>query len=287
MELKKLTKEMLKFRLGHDPDIDPDLFVAHLDDVIRFNPDGCFALLDGDDVIGMITSTVYQQVGWLGWLFVLQEYRQRGLGAQLMEKGIEHIRSRGVKTILLEADIKAIPLYERLGFVEQFTTQHFTLTRGDFKCGHRDAAQVASVARDDLKVIAEFDRGFFHEDRLALFEIVASNPTFRGFAATVDGKLAGYIFVIEATENQQVSPLIVDLSQEHAEEIAGILIREAFKACPKTLYFRCPLTSDTSAALLTELGARRVDSYTVRMYLGESYKAERSGVLSLGCPGKG
>ncbi|UCE24128.1 MAG: GNAT family N-acetyltransferase, partial [Candidatus Zixiibacteriota bacterium] len=221
METKKLTAEMLQFRLGHDPDIDPDWFVAHLNDVIRFNPDGCFALVDGDDVTGMITSTVYQQVGWLGWLFVLEEYRQRGLGAQLMEKGIEHIRSRDIKTVLLEADLKAIPLYERLGFVEHFNTQHFTLTRGDFKCGHRIAAQVASIARDDLNAIADFDRGFFHEDRLGLFETVVSNPTFRGFAATKGGKMAGYIFVTEATENQQVSPLIVDLSHEHAEEVAG------------------------------------------------------------------
>ena len=113
MEIRNLTSEMLQFRLGQDPDIDPDWFVAHLNDVIRFNPDGCFGLLDGDDVIGMITSTVYQQVGWLGWLFVLEKYRQGGLGARLMEKGIEHIQSRGVSTVLLEADVKAISISVR------------------------------------------------------------------------------------------------------------------------------------------------------------------------------
>ena len=83
MEFRKLTSGMLEFRLGHDPDIDPDWFVAHLTDIISYDPDGCFALCDGDKVVGMITSTTYQEVAWLGWLFVLEDYRKGGLGAKL------------------------------------------------------------------------------------------------------------------------------------------------------------------------------------------------------------
>lgn len=287
MDIRQLKTDMLEFRLGREPDIDPDWFVAHIDDISRFNPEGCFALCNGEQVVGMITSTVYQSIGWLGWLFVLEEYRNRGLGEKLMRRGIEHIQSRGIKTILLEADTKAISLYRRLGFVEQFSTQHYLLNRKDFVCGKRTAVAVNPVEAADLETVAAFDRQFFHQDRQRLFEIVIRNPGFRGFVARVEGRIAGYMFVTETTENQQVSPLVVDPSPELSEQIAGALFREALKACPRPLYFRCPQIADGYSDVLTNLGAARVNYHTVRMYLGEDYNKERKGMLSLGCPGKG
>ncbi|UCG60902.1 MAG: GNAT family N-acetyltransferase [Candidatus Zixiibacteriota bacterium] len=287
MEIKNLTREMLEFRLGNDPEIDTEWFVAHLDDVIRNDPDGCFALCDDNRVIGMITSTVYQEIGWLGWLFVLEQHRLSGLGEQLMRQGIDYIRSRGVKTTLLEADLKATSLYERLGFERQFKTQHFILSRGELKAGRRVLAEIRPVTDGDLEQVVLFDREYFHQDRLNMFRTVFANPGFRGWVGRVEGKTSGYMFVTEATENQQVSPLVIDPSPELAEEVAGGLIREAFKACPKPLYFRCPMVADDRADTLRELGATEVNYYTMRMFLGESYKTERKGVLSLGCPGKG
>lgn len=287
MEFKNLTSEMLEFRLGHDADIDPDWFVAHLTDIISYDPHGCFAVCDGDKVVGMITSTVYQEVAWLGWLFVLEDYRNRGLGAALMNAGINHVRARGAKSIIIEADLKAVSLYHRLGFIEQFKTQHFLLTRGNFKAGHRTMAEIKPVTESDLELLAKFDRGYFHQDRLSLFRTVIANPNFRGWVARVKGQIAGYMFTTEAAENQQVSPLVADVSGKEAEEIVGGLIREAFKACFKPLYFRCPMRTKRSADVLRELGAQEVDYHTLRMYLGEGYRFEGEGILSLGCPGKG
>jgi len=287
MQIKQLTAEMLKFRLGEDPDIDPGWFVAHVDDIIRFNPDGCFALCDGEKVVGMITSTAYQTIGWLGWLFVLEEHRGQGLGEKLMQQGIDHLHSRGIKTVLLEADTKAMSLYHRLGFKEQFSTQHYVLTRGGLKAGHRALATIMPVGDDDLEHLARFDEEYFGQNRLDLFRLVVSNPNFRGFVARLKGDIAGYLFATEATENQQVSPLVADPSSDRSEEIAGALFREALKACPKPLHFRCPLVEDGYSEVLTNLGAGRVSYHTVRMYLGEDYRPERKGILSLGCPGKG
>lgn len=287
MEFKPLTPGLLEFRLGHDPDIDPDWFVPHLTDIINYDPKGCFAVYSGDKVVGMITSTIYQELAWLGWLFVLEDYRNRGLGAALMNAAINHVRSRGAKSIIIEADIKAVSLYRRLGFIEQFQTQHFLLTRGNMKAGHRTLADVSPVTGEDLERLAKFDRNFFHQDRLDLFKTVAANRYFRGWKARVKGNIAGYMLTTEATENQQVSPLVVDGAGEIAEEIVGALFREAFKACFKPLYFRCPMRSERSADVLRELGAREVDYHTLRMYLGDEYQPEREGILSLGCPGKG
>ena len=146
---------------------------------------------EGDEVIGMITSTMYQKIGWLGWLYVLEGYRQRGFGEQLMTHAMEHLKSQGAKSIVLEADLKAIGLYKRLGFIEQFRTQHYTLARADFTCGNRRAAQIQPIELNDLPVLADFDRRFFHEQRLSLFRIVFENPNFRGFAASQNEEIVG------------------------------------------------------------------------------------------------
>lgn len=278
---------MLAFRLGVDPEIDPDWFVPHLDDIIRFNPEGCFALCDGDDVVGMITSSVYQNLAFLGWLFVLEEYRYRGLGASLMDKAIEHVRSRSVPTILLEADIKAISLYRRLGFEEQFHTEHYRLSPDDISDFKRISVDVTTVTAGDLEQLSAFDRAFFNEDRSRLLEIVLRNVNFRGYVARSGREIIGYLFTTEAPENQQVSPMIVNLSHPRAADTIQALIKTAFEACPKPLYFRCPLLTDRYADTLTGLGAEPVGYHTVRMFLGAPYQTEQKGVLSLGCPGKG
>ncbi len=287
MEIRKLTTEMLNFRLGADPEIDPDWFVAHLNDIIRYDPDGCFALCDGEAVVGMITSTTYQNIAWLGWLFVLEKYRLRGLGEKLMRTAMEHAQSRGVATILLEADVKAVTLYRRLGFIEQFHTRHFTLTRGEFECGTSEGVDVTPVGLADLIALSGFDRRFFHEDRQRLFEIVSANPNFRGLVVKCGEQIIGYMFVTEAAENQQVSPLIVDLSHDLWHQAVRVLVRDALKACPKPLYFRLPMLTERYGDILEGLGAKPVYYHTVRMFLGSPYKTEQEGVLSLGCPGKG
>jgi GNAT superfamily N-acetyltransferase len=287
MEIRKLTTEMLSFRLGADPEIDSDWFVAHLSDIIRCDPDGCFALCDGESVVGMITSTTYTNIAWLGWLFVLEKYRFRGYGEKLMRTAIEHVRLRGASTVLLEADVRAMTLYKRLGFIEQFHTRHYTLSRREFECGSSEGVDVTSIGLSDLNAIGEFDRRFFNEDRQRLFEVVSANPNFRGFLAKVGSETVGFMFLTEATVNQQVSPLIVDLSHSLSHAAERILVREALKTCGKPLYFRLPMLTERYDDQLERLGAKPVYYHTVRMYLGSPYKAEREGVLSLGCPGKG
>lgn len=287
MEIKRLTPEMLRFRLGNDPDIDPDWFVAHLEDIIRYEPDGCFAVCDGDKVVGMLASTTYQKIGWLSWLFVLEQYRMKGLGEQLMRRGIEYLWSRGMKTILLEADPKPVSMYKRLGFQGQFHTQHYTLGRAQLKAGHRTLAAITVSTIDDMPQLATFDEEYFGQNRLGIFQEVFGNPNFRGLVARVKDEVAGYLFLTQSTQYQQVCPLVVDPSREMAEEVAGGLIREAFKVNPKPLYFRCPLVADDYADVLRELGAVEGKYNTLRMYLGDDYPPERKGIFSLGCPGKG
>jgi len=286
MELRQFTSEMFDFRLAEENLFEPDWFIPHLGDIISYHPDGCFALHDPHP-IGMITSTPYRNVGWLGWLYVSKDHRLCGLGEKLMQAGIDHLKGLGIGTIIIEAVVEAVTLYERIGFREQFHTEHYQLDYDRFTSDIYEQITVHRMSKDRLHELVVFDRQFFHEDRLKLFEIVAENRNFEGYMAETDGRIGGFLFLTGTSRNRQVSPMVVDPQENRGTAIASALFRAAFDVSDKPLYFRCPLVDMERSRILVQLGATEVDYHTVRMVLGSDYPLERMGVLSLGCPGKG
>ena len=287
MELRLLTSEMFSFRLAEENLFDPDWFIPHLDDIIRYHPDGCFALLHNHHPVGMITSTPYRNVGWLGWLYVSKDHRLCGLGERLMQAGIDHLNGLGIGTIIIEAVVEAVSLYRRIGFREQFHTGHYQLDPDKFTSHPHEQIAVHRMTDERLRELAAFDRRFFHEDRLRFFEIVAENKNFEGYLAETDGRICGFLFLTQTSRNRQVSPMVVDPQENRGTAIASALFRAAFDVSDKPLYFRCPMVDMERSRILVQLGATAVDYHTVRMVLGSEYPLERVGVLSLGCPGKG
>ncbi|KAF0994861.1 GNAT family N-acetyltransferase [Geobacillus sp. TFV-3] len=85
---------------------------------------------DGDHLIGWIligagkdpfTEKIY---GFIYELFVLEEFRGKGIAKQLIKTGIEHLKQDGYSEVRLRvyAGNRAIKLYETLGF------KHKTIT---------------------------------------------------------------------------------------------------------------------------------------------------------------
>jgi len=52
----------------------------------------------------------------IGRMAVLEDWRQRGVGAMLLERLIEKARERGHKEVLLSAQVHALEFYRRHGF---------------------------------------------------------------------------------------------------------------------------------------------------------------------------
>ena len=57
--------------------------------------------------------------GQVGRMAVLKEFRQKGVGSSLMRNMIRYAVIAGMKQLFLNAQIKAIPFYERFGFAAQ------------------------------------------------------------------------------------------------------------------------------------------------------------------------
>ena len=287
MEFQPLTIKHLESRLKKGLEVDPSWFVPHIQDYIKYNPKGCFALVNRNKTLGMVTTTLYDNIGWIGWLYVDDSFRHQGLGERLMRKAIEYINKNKIYSVVIEAVRETATLYQRIGFETQFETHHFKLYPDKIKFNQNNNFQILPISNIPLEKLVDFDLKYFHQNRFDLFKIIKNNPNFSGYVALENEKIIGYIFVTEDSKSLQVSPLIVDLNHPERNQIINFLLSRAFNGQNKPLYFRCPSLQKQYFNFLTSIGAEPTGYFTYRMFLGKEYKIESEGILSLGCPGKG
>jgi predicted N-acetyltransferase YhbS len=87
---------------------------------LDLQPDGCFVAERQGTPVGTTTTCIFGAVAWVAMVLVEQAQRRRGIGAALMRHALEFLDRRGVTTVRLDATPLGQPLYERLGFVQQF-----------------------------------------------------------------------------------------------------------------------------------------------------------------------
>ncbi len=253
------------------------------DDVRRmlfYEPDGCFiASLGGVDV-GMVASTGYGEVGWVGNLIVLPEYRGRGIGAALMEAAIGHLLDAGARSVRLDSVPKAVPLYRRLGFREEYPSLRF---RGP---GRRLPSNgVERVKREDLEGILELDRRFFGAPRERMLKRVLHDFTGLCFVARVDGRVTGYIMAKVGEGVYRIGPWICE--PDEPEIAQGLLRRLMSEAAGQSLWAGVPGINGASVKILRESGFEGMPS-SLRMCYGECKQmGDPIGIFGIGAPDKG
>jgi GNAT superfamily N-acetyltransferase len=80
----------------------------------------------GSRPAGMMNLAIYERMprpgralsrwGYLGNVFVLAEYRNRGIGSRLVSAALSYADQNGFARVVLSPTERSIPLYERAGF---------------------------------------------------------------------------------------------------------------------------------------------------------------------------
>lgn len=123
---------------------------------LEHDPDGCFVALAGDQPVGMVTTTCFGASGWISNLIVEPAHRGRGIGRILMEHGLDRLRDRGTTTVRLDGDPPGIPLYRKLGFVDEYESCRFTLS-GPVTRLTLDESAAEAMSNCDLHELAALD----------------------------------------------------------------------------------------------------------------------------------
>jgi predicted N-acetyltransferase YhbS len=169
--------------------------------------EGCFVAERQGRVVGSVTTCQFGSVGWVAMLLVEKAQRGAGIGRALLMRSLEHLESRGARSVRLDATALGRPLYESLGFRVDF---HLGRYGGIVSpAGNEEDARLGQVA--DLDRIAALDRVVTATDRRVLLDrFLRDNPLECLVAGPVGGPIRGFVLWRPGSSADQVGPCIAE-----------------------------------------------------------------------------
>lgn len=247
---------------------------------LNFPRSGCFVMEDAGTPVGMIIANTYGQDGFIGELIVLPAYRGQQIGRRLMDHAVRYLRSVGTENIFLDGVIKAISLYERVGFRKVCRSLRFTgAPQG------RDEPEVRLMTSDDLPAVYALDRAAFGADRA--FVLARRFETYPQVCYVLEeqGKITGFVMAKPGPEVVAVGPWCILPAAEHPEKLLLAVAQHR-----QTAYLRLGILESNQRAchLANALGFRESEAPSWRMVLGLSDRLGRSErSLAVGSPAMG
>ena len=185
--------------------------------LLALSPQGCFVAEASGRVVGVLTTTTYGGLAFLGAVIVSPELRGKGVGKIMMETALEHLRSTGVRTVRLNAYLNAIPFYERLGFQREYEVVRWT---GSTTTGR--SRGVRPVRLEDLDELARVDATYFGANRRPLLEVLAEEVPSTFLIGEHRGSIRGFLIGNPGGESCEIGPWVV---APESGPIAGDLYR--------------------------------------------------------------
>ncbi len=228
---------------------------------LAHDPNSTFVMQQGDELFGLVTAICYVETAWIGHLIVSPEHRYQGLGAALMVHAIQHVKSKGIDSILLDADPPGIKLYKRLGFSHVTDSLRFA---GQIH-GNRPDERPQPIQPADLVDLTEFDRQHFGDDRQKMLRLLLRYATAAYLIRNEKG-IVGYgmtwsydssvrLGPIVATDETIARSIIASLTHSHddsttftvglpATSVAGVALYESLKMQQTPASFRMILSTN-------------------------------------------
>lgn len=174
---------------------------------LAFEPDGCFvAEVDGKPAGTVSTIRYGDDVGWIGMVLVHPEYRRRGIGTSLLGRAVEYLRSRGTRSIKLDATPMGLKVYVPLGFREEYEVRRYEAIAP--VCPPPPEGKIAALQRADLPAVVAFDRALFGADRDRVLVDLSQRDPACCFVARNGSAIAGYLIARKGHHALQVGPWV-------------------------------------------------------------------------------
>ncbi len=192
--------------------------------LLALSPDGCFAAERARRVVGVLTTTTYDGLAFLGAVIVAPELRGKGVGKEMMEAALAHLKATGVRTVRLNAYLNAIPFYERLGFHREYEVIRW---HGSAKAG--DAVRgIRPIRAEDHSGLARMDARYFGANRQELIARLAEEFPGTFLVAEHRGRLRGFIVGNPSGGACEIGPWVVEPgSGRVSEDLCRALIDSA------------------------------------------------------------
>lgn len=155
---------------------------------ISASPEGCFVVECHGNVIGTSATIAYEgRFSWIGMLIVDELYRGQGIGTALLGRAIQFLDSQKIPTIKLDATPQGKPLYEKLGFISEYSIERWMLS----SAAKEKATENMPVSIED---VLRIDRNLFGANRSGLLRSLAQEAPHLTLVDQQEGEITGYSF---------------------------------------------------------------------------------------------
>jgi len=192
---------------------------------------------------------------------VKPEMQRRGIGRALMQQAISYLRQKGVRTVKLDATPAGKPLYDRLGFQEEYSLHRVVGVGRPLPC---DGIKPYTDEPGILRAMLALDRRAYGVARSAMIrELICGWPELAAVHET-DAVIDGYIVGRRGFRYAHLGPLVA-----LQPEAADALLRWGMSAAVgMEVIFDRPDVNDAAVALSAAYGFQELRGFT-RMHLGE------------------
>ena len=170
--------------------------------LIKLEPDGCFAAIENEQLVGTTTTTTYEnELAWIGMVLVDPQHRRRGIATRLMETALAYLDGK-VAVTKLDATSEGNPVYEKFGFKRESTVERW-----------RGSVKSRSIWREDtaidLNALLALDRRAFSADRSRLIKYLIDDCRISPVLVKDEsGSLIGYALARAGTKAVYIGPVV-------------------------------------------------------------------------------
>jgi len=170
--------------------------------LIKFEPNGCFAAIETDQLVGTTTTTTYEDdLAWIGMVLVDPLHRRRGIATRLIETALAYLDGK-VAVIKLDATGDGSPVYEKFGFKTESMVERWRGTVESRSIEREDAAI-------DLNALLALDKRAFSADRSRLINYLIDDSRISpALVKDESGSLTGYAMARAGTRAVYIGPVV-------------------------------------------------------------------------------
>jgi GNAT superfamily N-acetyltransferase len=220
-------------------------------------------------IIGTATAMNYSgEVAWIGMVLVEKSYRGRGIGKMLLSNLLNQLKS--FKSVKLDATPSGQPLYEKLGFKNEYLIHRMTTYSMENAQPFLSSITPEPVLISDIPEITALDASVFGAERASLVKSLINENPENSWYIKRNGRINAFALGRQGRKYHQIGPVFANSLIE-----AVILISQTLlKLAGKPLVVDVPTNKVELINGLNSIGFVRQRDF-VRMYLNENL-----------CPGK-
>ncbi|HEY8560337.1 MAG TPA: GNAT family N-acetyltransferase [Pyrinomonadaceae bacterium] len=193
--------------------------------LIDLEPDGSFAAVSGERVVGTVTTTRYERdLAWIGMVLVDVDFRRRGIATALMTRALEFLDARRVRAIKLDATGEGAFVYENLGFVAESTIERWSRRAAENAVREPKISSTANDTEFSETKILEFDRRHFGADRAPLLKKLIDEASFAPLVVGAGVNIGGYALARRGARADYLGPLVAENARAAEKLLDGALL---------------------------------------------------------------